>query len=162
MVVSVHKVASAVASAVSSFNAEAWSLTRVMKELNVEPNKVVNAHLEQLDMQRVQQARENEHLGMKLAHLEKQQEKRREQAAQIHEEGPMYGPGIYIELWTVSLGAFWQFSNIPIFWCFFSFLLLHFLCHFIASLSYRHTAVHFTGIRTWISNHNKFLHLSMT
>ena len=66
MFVTIHKVAGAVAGTVSNFNAEARSLTRVMEELNVEPNKVVNAHLEQLDMRRVQQARENDFFFLKF------------------------------------------------------------------------------------------------
>ena len=101
--VSAHKVAGAVAGAVSSFNAGARSLTRVMEELNIEPNEVLNAHLEHLDTRRVQQARDNNRYGVKLARIERQNEQRRERAAQIREEEPMYGPGIDMEQWTVSI-----------------------------------------------------------
>ena len=129
----------------------------------MEPNEVINAHLEHLDTQQVLQARDNGRSGMKLARLAKQKERRCERATHICEEGPMYGPGIDIELWTVSLWPCWQLSNKCVFFASYSAI-----CplSFHASLSYRYTAVHLTGIRALISNHslvfNGCNYLSMT
>ena len=100
--VSAHKVSGAVAAAVGSFNAGARSLARVMDELDIESNEVLSAHLDDVDAKRIKQALAYGREHKKIARVAKQTDKRLERAAQLREEGPLYGPGIDMEQWTLG------------------------------------------------------------